>query len=158
MSRQKISLGHRVLMASITVVLLPVIVPLGLAVLVLYGLHRIALYALVWLLWLPSGKDVLLVYSDSPIWRDYMTTQVIPSVQDRAIILNWSERSQWPKWSLSIHVFRTFGGGRDFNPMVAVFRPFRRARVFRFWSAFKDWKRGNTEPVTRLREELLLIL
>jgi hypothetical protein len=145
-------------MVAAMVVFLPIIVPLALVLLVLYGLHLIALYALVWLLWLPSGKDVLLIYSDSPIWHDYMTTQVIPAVKDRAVILNWSERSKWPKWSLSVHVFRTIGGGRDFNPMVAVFRPFQRARVFRFWSAFKEWTRGNTEPVNRLREDLLLTL
>jgi hypothetical protein len=97
---------------------------------------------------------VLLVFSDSPIWHDYMTTQVVPLVHNRAVILNWSERHKWSKWSFSVHVFRSFDGTNEFNPMVAVFRPFRRARLFRFWSAFKDWKRGDTEPVARLREEL----
>lgn len=124
-------------------------------VIVLYWLHRMALYGLIWLLWLPRGKDVLLVYSDSTIWYDYMTTQVVPFVQNRAVILNWSERRKWSKWSFPVHVFRSFGGTNEFNPMVAVFRPFRRVRMFRFWAAFKEWKHGDTEPVTRLREDLL---
>ena len=58
------------------------------------------------------------------------------------------------KVSFAPHVFRTFGARRDFNPLVVVFRPFRRAEVLRFWQAFKDWKHGHTEPVERLRQRL----
>jgi len=158
MGRDKQPFVRRIARAALLVVLLPIIIPFAAAVLALYWLHRLVLYALIWLLWLPRGKDVLLVYSDSPIWHDYMRTQVLPLVQERAVILNWSHQSRWPKWSFSVHVFRSFGGRERFNPMVAVFRPFRSARVFRFWSAFKDWKRGYTEPVERLRNDLVLIL
>jgi hypothetical protein len=154
MVRENESATRRIAVMALVVVLLPIIIPFAAVVLVLYWLHKMALYGLIWLLWLPKGKDVLLVLSDSPIWHDYMTTQVVPLVQTRAVILNWSERHKWSKWSFSVHVFRSFGGTNEFNPMVAVFRPFRRARLFRFWSAFKDWKRGDTEPVARLREEL----
>lgn len=154
MGREKEKQTRRIAVTALIVILLPIIIPLAAVVLVLYWVHRVALYGLIWLLWLPKGKDVLLVHSDSPIWHDYMRTQVIPLVQNRAVILNWSERQKWSKWSFSVHVFRSFGGTNEFNPMVALFRPFRRARLFRFWSAFKDWKRGDTEPVTRLREEL----
>jgi hypothetical protein len=55
-------------------------------------------------------------------------------------------------------VFHHFGGAGDFNPLVVLFRPLRLARVFRFWSAFKDWKRGYKEPVERLRKELFASL
>jgi hypothetical protein len=103
-------------------------------------------------------KDTLFVYSNSPIWHDYMMRQVLPLVHDRAIVLNWSERSTWRKWRLTQQVFYSFGGHREFNPTVIMFRPFRRAKLFRFWSAFKDWKHGNTEPVERLRNELRLSL
>ena len=155
MAREKESPTRRIALTALIVVLMPIIIPFAAVVLVLYWLHRVALYGLIWLLWLPRGKDVLLVHSDSPIWHDYMTTQVVPLVQNRAVILNWSQRHKWSKWSFSVHVFHSFGGTNEFNPMVAIFRPFRRARMFRFWSAFKDWKRGDAEPVTRLREDLL---
>lgn len=148
------SLVIRLAQAAVFVLLLPLI----LVVLALHLLHKVALYALVWLLWLPEGRDVLLVYSDSPIWREYMTTEILPLVEERAVILNWSERSTWPKWSLAVHLFRSFGGRQNFNPLVAIFRPFRRARVFRFYAAFKDWKHGHTEPVEQLRKDLSLIL
>ena len=156
--REKQPLIHRIADAAFIVAFLPVIIPLVAAILALYWFHQLVLYALIWVLWLPRGKDVLLVYSDSPIWHDYITTQVLPLVQERAVILNWSQRNTWPRWSFSVHVFRSLGGREEFNPMVAVFRPFRRARLFRFWSAFKDWKRGYTEPVERLRSALLRIL
>lgn len=106
------------------------------------------------MLWLPQGKDTLFVYSDSPIWHDYMTKQVLPLVKDRAIILNWSERSKWRRWRLTQQVFYSFGGRREFNPMVIIFRPIRRAKVFRFWSAFKDWKHGDPANVEGLRNRL----
>jgi hypothetical protein len=140
------------------ILLLPVLLPLGIVGFTLYFLHRWALYVLIWLLWLPGGKDVLIVYSDSPIWHDYMEREVLPSVQERAFVLNWSARNTWPRWSLVTHVFRSFGGRRQFNPMVIVFRPLRAAKVFRFWGPFNDWKRGYTEPVGRMRDELRLSL
>ena len=93
-----------------------------------------------------------------PIWRDYMRTQIFSLVQERAIVLNWSERKVWPRWSLRVPVFHHFGGAGAFNPLVILFRPFRPARAFRFWLPFRDWKRGYREPVERLRQELVLML
>ena len=91
-------------------------------------------------------------------WHDYIATEILPLVQKRAVVLNWSERGKWPRLSFRVHVFRHFGGRRDFNPLVVLFRPLRRAKVFRFWLPFKDWKRGYRQPVERLREELLSAL
>ena len=154
MTRQKEPLSRRIWKAALVVALLP----LALISLTLYLAHRIALYLLVWVLWLPRGKDILVVYSDSSIWREYMATEVLPLVQECAIVLNWSERNRWPRLSLRVHVFHSFGGSREFNPLVVLFRPFRHARVFRFWLPFKDWKRGSREPVERLRQELFSVL
>ena len=158
MARRKQRLLPKLLTVVVFVLLCPLILPLVALGLSLFLLHRAVLYLLVWLLWLPSGKDTLFVYSDSPIWQEYMTREVLPLVEKRAVVLNWSERSKWRKWSFPQHVFRTFGGGYDFNPLVVRFRPFRRAKLFRFWSAFKDWKRGYTEPVERLTNDLRLSL
>src|SRR5439155_18714445 len=97
--RLKTTSFHRKFQPAIAVVLLPIILPLALLALPLYLAHRLALYAVVWMLWLPKGKDILLVYSDSPIWHDYMETQVLPLVKERAVILNWSERNKWSQWS-----------------------------------------------------------
>jgi hypothetical protein len=158
MTRRKEPLSRRIWKAALVVVILPIVLPLALIALTLAVAHRIALYMLVWVLWLPKGKDILVVYSDSPIWHDYMATQVLPLVEERAIVLNWSERNRWSRWSFRAHLFHCFGGRREFNPLVVLFRPFRRARTFRFWLPFGDWKRGYREPVERLRQELLSVL
>ena len=113
---------------------------------------------LIWVFWVPRGRDVLFVYSDSPIWKEYMLGEIMPLVQARAIILNWSERSKWPRWSLAVRVFRSLGGELEFNPLVMVFRPFQLARKYRFWQAFKAWKHGDQGPVRKLREELIQVL
>lgn len=54
-------------------------------------------------------------------------------------------------------VFHHFGGAGDFNPLVVFLQPLRLAKIYRFWSAFKDWKRGNREPVERLTHEFLRV-
>ena len=158
MSWQKQSFSQRLKNAVLVVLFLPFVLPLALLAIVLHILYKITLYLLVWVIWLPRGKDILFVYSDSPIWRDYMATEILPLVQDRAVVLNWSERKKWRRWRLGVAVFHHFAGGREFNPLVMLFRPVRLARVFRFWSAFKDWKRGYREPVDKLRQDLLNVL
>jgi hypothetical protein len=158
MTKQKQRFCRTIANRLLLLILLPIFLPLALLALVLYVSHRLALYMLVWVLWLPRGKNVLLVYSDSPIWHEYMLTQVMPLVREHAIVLNLSERSKWPWWSFRVHVFHWFAGDREFNPLVVLFRPFRRARVFRFWSAFKERKRGDEQAVDRLRQELLSVL
>src|SRR5437868_12658534 len=110
MSRQPQPLSRTALQAAFIIVLLPLTIALAILSLILLALHRIFLYMLVWLLWLPRGKDVLFVFSDSSVWRDYMAQQVLPLVHERAVVVNWSERSKWPKLWFPAHVLRTFGG------------------------------------------------
>ena len=156
--RRPTTIGQKTAGALLVVVLLPLLVPLVIIALAAFAIHRTALYLLVWLLWIPRGKDTLFVYSESPIWREYMTEQVLPLIQERAVVLNWSERGTWKRWRLTQQLFFAFGRRREFNPMVVVFRPLRRARIFRFFSAFKEWKLGDKQPVERLTNDLRLIL
>jgi hypothetical protein len=154
MSRQKESLKRKIARAAFFVPLLLLLSPILLLCAISYWMYRITLYLLIWLWWSRNGKDVLFISSDSPIWHEYMTTRILPLVQERAVVLNWSERKTWQEWSLAVRVFRMFSGGRDFNPMVMLFRPFRGAKSFRFFPAFKEWKYGETSKVERLRSEL----
>lgn len=143
---------------ALILVILPIILPLAAIAVASLLIYRASLYLLIWVIWLPKGKDVLLVYSDSPIWHEYMTTQVLPLVQSRAVVLNWSQRKSWPHWSLAVAVFHHFGGAGDFNPLVVLFEPLRAARVFRYWSAFKDWKQGYKGHVEQVTQDLLAYL
>ena len=158
MSRKPESTGRKVLKFAVIVLLLPIIIPVVILALALHLLNRAAVYVLVWVWWMPRGKDVLYVSSDSPIWKEYMETEIFPLVAERAVALNWSARSKWPKWSFAVRVFRAFGRGRDFNPMVILFRPFHRARIFRFLPAFLERKRGNNASIEELRRDLIQAL
>ena len=122
----------------------------------LYFLYGLILQIAVWIYWIPSGKSILIVTSESPIWENYMAEHIISVLQPRAMILNWSKRSEWAhSYDLKVLTFNYFGGRSDFNPLAVVFRPFRRAKVFRFWDAFKNYKHGKVHSLKEIKEELL---
>lgn len=152
------SLVALVLIVPIVLLFTPILLVIGIPALLLFALSRLILYSVIWLWWLPRGKDVLLVSSNSPVWGDYIKERILPLIDGRVIVLNWSERSRWPQWSLRVFVFRAFAGRSNFNPMVVLFKPLQRARVFRFYSAFRDWKHGHAEGLEKLRRDLLLTL
>lgn len=138
------------LIALILVIALPVVL------LVVGGqvLFSIALHVVIWTVWCGRGRDVLFVTSDSPVWGLYIRENLLPPLGDRVIILNWSERKKW-RFSLARVAFYYFGGQHEYNPMAVVFRPFRRARVFRFWKAFRDWKNGNHRALLEVESTFL---
>jgi hypothetical protein len=143
---------------SLVIVLLPILLLLVLIVVPLFFLYRVLLYLLVWAMWLPRGKDVLFVSSNSPNRSEYMTTNILPHLSHRAVTLNWSERAQWRRWSLSVLVFRHFGGRREHCALVLIFRPLRPVRRFRFFAAFKAQKKGNPDALETLRRGVMSAL
>jgi hypothetical protein len=83
-----------------------------------------------------------------------MLSEMLPLVESRTVVLNWSERGTWKRWSLRVLAFRFFSGQKAFNPLIVVFRPFRLAQKFRFWPAFREWKQGNKQAVEKLKLEI----
>ncbi len=134
------------------ILLIAVSLILGLPILliaaVFYFLWGVILYVSVWLTW--RKQFVLFVYSDSPIWKEYIEREILPLIKDRSITLNWSDRKKW-KTSLPTLVFRYFGGTRDFNPIAIVLRPFQPVKTYRFYQAFKKFKHGNPTGVEEIK-------
>jgi hypothetical protein len=138
----------------LAILLLPIALLLAVPLLILWVLVGIALSILVWVRWCTRGKDILFVYSDSPIWHDYIEGQIIPKIRNRSVILNWSARRHWlNNLSFESLVFRHVGGDREFNPMAVYFRPLRRHQTFRFYKAFHDYKRGKRETLQRIEAD-----
>ena len=137
---------------ALIILLLIGLSPILIIAVLLYLLWGAILYVAIWLTW--RKQFVLFVYSDSPIWKDYTEREILPHIQDRGAILNWSERRNW-KNSLAVLVFRYFGGQRNFNPIGIVIRPFRFVKTYRFYEAFKVFKHGDPKKVEELRRELL---
>jgi hypothetical protein len=129
--------------------------PFVIMVVLFYLLWGAFLYLAIWLTW--KKPRVLFVYSNSPIWKEYIETEILPYIQNRAMILNWSERRNW-KPSLAVLAFRYFGGDRNFNPIGMVFRPLRFVKTYRFFKAFKEFKHGNPKQVEEIKQELFEVL
>jgi hypothetical protein len=149
--------SEQVLRIAFIVLLVPVILGVLVPWLVFYLLFKVCLHVAIWTLWCGTRRDVLFVYSDSPIWHDYLEQNILTRLGNRAVVLNWSQRKSWPV-SLAKAAFWHFGGHREFNPMAVVFRPFRPTRVFRFWRPFQDFKNGRPAALEELQSNLLSYL
>ena len=136
------------------VIFLPILIPW----LIFYIISIVVLHIAVWLFWCIRGKNVLFVYSNSPNWQEYIEQNIIPKLPQDSVILNWSERKKWRRFSLPVMAFHFVAGGREFNPIAIVFRPFRLSKTFRFWQPFKDFKHGNQKPLHKLEDELFKTL
>lgn len=142
----------------VAIVLLPLLVPIVLVIIAAWLLWGIALQAMVWLFWCTRGTHLLLVYSDSPVWHDYIEENMITRLPSSSVVLNWSRRRTWRWYQFPVMLFHYFAGTRAFNPIIIVFRPFRWAKTFRFWQAFKDHKHGNKKSLDALEQELFAYL
>jgi hypothetical protein len=137
--------------------LLPLLIALGLIALMAFAVASASMHLVVWAWWCLRGRDILLVYSDSPIWRDYFEQDIIPHLGDRAIVLNWSQRKHW-RLTVARLAFSHFGGYRQFNPLAVVFRPFHRTRTFRFWKPFRDFKHGRSAALQEMELEFFSLI
>jgi hypothetical protein len=138
----------------VVAVLSPFLAALLIGLLLAYGTYAVLLHVLLWLLWSPVGKRVLLVYSNSPVWQSYMEEHILPQLPPGSVVLNWSERRRWRRWSLACLAFRFFGGRYEFNPLAVVVLPFRWGRTFRFWQAFRDFKHGRRDTLAKVEAQL----
>jgi hypothetical protein len=135
------------------IALSPVLIPLLLCILGAYFVMTGLLYVAVWSFWNIRGIRLLYVYSNSPHWKEYIETTILPRLPKPRIVLNWSERRFWKRFTLASMTFRHFGGYREFNPLAIIFHPFRRAKVFRFFEAFKDKKHGKVETLLKMETD-----
>ena len=167
------SAGKRDTLKTIGLIVIAVpLVALALPFLVVHWLWWLAragwLSVQVRLKWYPE-KNCLFVYSDSPNWKPYIEGQILPHLANRAVILNWSERSQWlnGRKPLAVRVFLHWANvapfrigtklkweGREYNPLAVVFAPWWRPRRIKLWRAFKELKHGRPSRLKELEAQL----
>jgi hypothetical protein len=143
--------ASKALFTCLVIILSPFLI---VAVLV-YLLWGAILYLAIWLAF--RKQFAVFVYSNSPTWKDYIESEILPGLGEHAVILNWSERRNW-KPSLPVLAFRTFGGYRNFNPLGIVIHPFRFAKTYRFFEAFQEFKHGDSRKVEKVKSELFEVL
>ena len=142
---------------ALFVVLIPVLIVVTALAFLLFLLTTTFLHITIWTWWCLRGRDILFVYSDSPLWHDYIEARILPRLGDRAVILNWSDRARW-RISVARLAFHHFGGSRQFNPLAVVFRPFHRSRMFRFWQPFRDFRRGHPETLQHMEQDFFRLI
>ena len=148
-----------ILLAPVSLLLVIVVLPF----LILYGVW--------WLidgLWLnyrfrsryaSDGKYILFVYSESPNWQEYIEENIIPCIKTKAVLLNWSKRSEWKKRKpLEAKALLHWGGDSEFNPMAIIFVSGWKVQTIRFYQAFKDFKHGKSKLLREKEEELYAYL
>lgn len=105
--------------------------------------------------WGTAGKRLVLVYSNSPHWQAYIEQRWLPQLGPIAVILNWSERAQWPeRHPVEAEILRRWAGDREFNPVAIVIPPTGPVRAIRFWQAFRDYKHGKDLALRTAESEL----
>jgi hypothetical protein len=80
-------------------------------------LYYLVLCVISWSVLPKRGKDIIVVSNGKR--DDAFENEVIPLVEDRALFLNYEERSSWPRWSLAVLLFHAFGPA----PIPASFLP-----------------------------------
>ena len=103
------------------------------------------------------GRRLILVYSRSPHWERYIEERWLPKYGAEAVLLNWSDRSQWgtlrPK-PPEVALFERYAGRAEYNPL-AIGIPVRgKVRVIRFWRAFRDLKHGKELALRQAEADL----
>jgi hypothetical protein len=101
--------------------------------------------------WHPQGKDLLLVYSNSPNWQQHVEEQWLPKWRQRAVVLNWlptctppfighftkeKERSAWHRRSsrgISVAIAPPPPGGAGADEHGDEPAGVRRVHVYREW-------------------------
>jgi hypothetical protein len=141
-------------------VLLIVTAPLWVTLVALLLFHAllkvVVLHTLAWTLWIGRARRrALFVYSDSPNWKAYVETRILPQLPRNTIVLNWSQRALWSRKDLSVRLFHGFAGDREFNPIGLVFERFRLVGEYRFWRPFRDAKHGNPVPLQVIERQFL---
>jgi hypothetical protein len=134
------------------------IFPLGVAFIAAWVVASLALHLALCLAWLPRGRRVLFVTSDSPKWKPYLDEHVLPRLPKKALVLDWSERARWSPFSLGVWLFQMWSGPRDYNPIAIVVRPLGSPKVFRFFDAFEEQRRGRPEALRSVEGALFAAL
>jgi hypothetical protein len=105
--------------------------------------------------WSPEGKHILFVYSESRYWQEYIESNIVPSIKNKAVFLNGSKRSEWKKnMPLEAKAVSHWGGDLEFNPIAIVFASNQKVKIIHFYKAFEDFDHGKHKLLKEKEAEL----
>jgi len=105
------------------------------------------------------GRDVILITSESPIWSDYIRENILPRVENRALVMNWTERRFWRQdMPIAARAYQRWSGEKGMVPSVILVRGFWKIENFSLYQAFRDYKHGKQTTLREIEDKLLSTL
>jgi hypothetical protein len=110
--------------------------------------------------WFPQSKYVFFLYSDSRKWKEYFESELIPKIQDKASIWNWSTRAQsgWGTDSIEAQIFKLHRPLGRYYPIAIVFIPGGVVKTFQFYTAYVDMIKSGDDRYKSLENEFLALV
>ena len=102
-----------------------------------------------------KGKVILFVYSDSSNWKDYIEEKILPRLETRSVILNWSKRREWESsMQFETRLFNQWAGSGEFTPTAILFPLLGKVKVFRLWQLSHNPKHGKNKVSKEVEQSL----
>lgn len=98
------------------------------------------------------GKDLLVVYTDSPHWKSRIESTWVARWPDRTVTLNRSR--PWSRKQAEGALWLAVAGLVEHTPLAIVIARSGELRTIRFFSAFTDFKHGKDGPLRVAEREL----
>ncbi len=97
--------------------------------------------------WFPKDKYAFFIYSNSKKWKSYFEQELIPKIQSKAIIWNWSTRLQygWNNGLLEAKALKTFQTSRYYYPIAIVFLYSGKVKIFDFYTPYVKMLKSQNE-------------
>jgi len=106
-----------------------------------------------------KGRVVLLVYSDSSNWRDYIEAKILPRLEGSALVLNWSKRREWESsMRFETRLLDQWAGKGEFTPTAIFFPRLGKVKVFRLWQLPENPKEGKGRASKEAEQSLFAAL
>jgi hypothetical protein len=106
----------------------------------------------------PREKVALIAYTKNRKWSPHIDERILPEVEKCAVVIDRSDAQWKERYPLEERAIRYWAGRREYNPVVIAFLPNVKPRVFRFYEAFQDARRGHHESLERQTASLLALL
>jgi len=110
--------------------------------------------------WFPKRKHVFFLYSDSKKWKVYFEEELIPKIQDKAYVWNWSNRLEkgWNNDLLEARILKLYRPIGFFYPMAIVFLPDGEIKTFQFYYSYIKMLKSGKDDYKKLENEFLNLI
>lgn len=95
-----------------------------------------------------KNKNTFFLYSSSKKWENYFEEKLIPQIQDKAIIINWSTRhtDNWNGHPIAKEIFSLYRPRPYLYPSAIIFHPNGSVSKFSFYLPYiKMLKSGRKD-------------